>query len=295
MSAIVFSSQNKIQKRYFVAILGLSSGLLVMIKLSTILAPVVILIFLNVRKQSVREKLITSGIFLIMAVSPSLTSTISDSNSETSLTWYGLVAYAIEFQSEDPKKLDISEDAEKLLDNALMKRADTWKKYPEVVREYNFTFQKTPISLYYSALPAAQDLGFNESDQTYTSRLFREITISSFMAHKNLALKALGENLLVPLGLFKLDGQYLSMSKVLKNPITYVLFLSVFFRYFSRRSSTDFLFVSMLISFVVINYFVVSIFNGPIPRYFSLYDPLLLYSMIIAFSRCLDQPKENVQ
>jgi hypothetical protein len=189
--------------------------------------------------------------------------------------------------------LDISQDSQDLLDNALKKREETWKKYSEVVREYDFTYQKTPISVYYGALPAAQELGFSDLDPSYTSKLFKEISIASFNAHKKLAFNALAENLKVPVGLFKLDGQYLSMSKIFKNPLVHILLFIIFIIYFSKRSDIEFLLILLLFSFCIINYLVVSIFNGPIPRYFYLYDPLLLYVITIMFSKCMKGQEEK--
>jgi 4-amino-4-deoxy-L-arabinose transferase-like glycosyltransferase len=289
LSVILFISENKLSLRYLAISLGLITGLLMIIKLSTILTPLIILIFISILKFPIKEKLVTSALFLIIAISPSVTSSVIGANSETSQTWYGLVAYAIEFQSEKPLDLKISPDAEELLESALRKRAETWKKYPEIVREYDFTYQKTPISLFYGALPAAQELGFDRVSHSYTSELFKEISISSFYAHKDLVFRALAENLKVPSGLFKLDGQYISMSKILKNPMVYAMFFAIFIIYFSRRAHSDFLLILLIFFFGMINYLVVSIFNGPIPRYFYLYDPLLLYSIIIMWSKCLSQ------
>ena len=288
----LLTSANKMLLRYAAIALGLSTGLLMIIKLSTVLTPLIILIFISVLKIPVKEKIVASTLFLIIAISPSVTSSVIGANSETSQTWYGLVAYAIEFQSEQPLNLKISPDAGELLESALRKRAETWEKYPEIVREYDFTYQKTPISLFYGALPAAQELGFGRVSQDYTSELFKEISISSFHAHKSLVVRALAENLKVPSGLFKLDGQYMSMSKIFKNPIVYAMFFAIFIIYFSRRAHPDFLLVLLIFSFSIINYLVVSIFNGPIPRYFYLYDPLLLYSIIIMWSKCLSQEVE---
>jgi 4-amino-4-deoxy-L-arabinose transferase-like glycosyltransferase len=285
LCVILFSSRNKELQRSVAGLLGLAAGLLMIVKLSTIFIPFAILIFVFFLRRSTREKLIVSAIFLMMAIAPSLFSTLSGVNSQTSQTWYGLVAYAIEFQSEDPTNLKISADSQKLLENALSKRAATWERYPEIVRNYDFTFQRTSISLYYGALPAAQELGFNSVSQDYTSQLFKEISLSSFMAHKDLALKALVENLKVPIGLFKNDGQYMSMSKIFKNPFVHLIFLFIFMVFFPRRTLTEFLLVLLIFSFVITNYLVVSIFNGPIPRYFYLYDPLLLYSVLIMMSK----------
>jgi 4-amino-4-deoxy-L-arabinose transferase-like glycosyltransferase len=291
---VLFAVENKTLLRYIASALGLITGLLVIIKLSTILTPLIIFFFLLWLKHPVKEKITASGLFLVMAIIPSATTTLSGSNSETSQTWYGLVAYSIEFQSERPSALNLSKNAQELLDTALRKRAETWKKYPEVVREYDFTFQKTPISLFYAALPAAQELGFDDVNQSYTSELFKEISISSFYAHKDLAARALLENLKVPIGLFKLDGEYMSMSKIFKNPVVYLLFFVIVLRYLPRRTYAGTSLILLILSLCVMNYVVVSIFNGPIPRYFYIYDPILLYSIVVMFSRCLVDKKERV-
>ena len=294
LCAILFTVKNKLLLRYIVGALGLTTGLLVIIKLSTILTPLIILLFLLLLKHPIKEKIVASMLLLTLAISPCIFTTITGTNSKTSQTWYGLVAYAIEFQSERPLDLKVSKDSQELLDSALRKRAETWKKYPEIVSEYDFTFQKTPISLFYGVLPAAQELGFDNVSPSYTSELFKEISISSFNAHKDLAVRALLENLKVPIGLFKLDGQYMSMSKIFKNPLVYFLFLGIFLRYFPRRTQAESLLILLLFSFIFVNYVAVSIFNGPIPRYFYLYDPLLLYSVIVMFSKCLDQLRERI-
>ncbi len=286
LCVILFSLSTKVMARILVCVIGIIAGLLVIAKLSTVFVPFAILFFIFMLKQTLREKFNLSAIFLIMAILPSLTSTFSGANSQTSQTWYGLVSYAIEFQSEKPVDLKLSKDSQSLLDAALDKRTETREKYSEVVRGFDFIFQGTSISLYYAALPAAEELGFNKVSPDYTSRLFKEITISSFTAHKSLAVKALVENLKVPIGLFKLDDRYMSMSKIFKNPIVYLMFLYVLFVFYPKRTLSEFLLILLLFSFVVINYLLVSVFNGPVPRYFYLYDPLALYSFVIMLARC---------
>jgi 4-amino-4-deoxy-L-arabinose transferase-like glycosyltransferase len=292
---ILFVSKNRYNRYYIISILGLSTGLLVIVKLSTLSAPLIIVVFILILKNPFKEKLVALGLFLTIAICPSVASTFAGINSEISKTWYGLVGYAIEFQSENPVDLQLSSDSKKLLNLALSKRAETWKQFPEIVREYDFTYQKVPISLYYSALPASRELGFSNVSPSYTSKLFREISISSFDANKKLLVKALIENLKVPTGLFRQDGQFLTMSKILKNPFVYFLLIPIFIRYISRRSEIDYLSVLLIFSFISINYLIVSVFNGPIPRYFYLYDPLLLYSIVIMWSKCLNKNMEYAE
>jgi hypothetical protein len=293
---VIFFASRKIYYRYFIlGILGLSTGLLMIIKLSTLVAPLIIVVFILILKIPLKEKIVASGLFLTIAICPLAGSTFLGTNSETSQTWYGLVGYAIEFQNENPIDLRLSSDSKQLLSLALSKRAETWKKFPEIVREYDFIYQKTPISLFYGALPASQELGFNSVSPSYASKLFREISISSFDAHKTLVFKALFENLKVPTGLSRQDGQFLTMSKILKNPFVYFLLIPILIRYISRRSEIDNLTVLLIFSFILMNYLVVSVFNGPIPRYFYLYDPLLLYSIIIMWSKCLSMNRENAE
>lgn len=292
LCAVLLTSKSKHWLRLIAGALGLITGLLVIIKLSTILTPLVIMFLILILKHPSKEKIRISAFFLIMALIPSVSTAVSGSNSETSQTWYGLVAYAIEFQSESPLDLKLSKNSQELLDSALNKRAETWKKYPEIVQEYDFTYQKAGISLYHGALPAAQELGFNNISPTYTAGLFKEISLSSFYSHKDLAVRALAENLKAPIGLFKLDDKYMSMSKIIKNPLTYLFFFIIFMRYLPKRTFAGISVVLLIFALSLINYVVVSIFNGPIPRYFYIYDPLLLYSMIVMLSRCLVDQRE---
>jgi hypothetical protein len=194
-------------------------------KLETLSLPGLMIFLLKFGK---REKLILTSLLVVSSIFPPSLTTVTKTNSESSQTWYGLVSYAIEFQKSDPVVLNISNDAKILLELAIKKRDVTWVDYPEVVSQYRFFYQKTAIALYDGALPAATELGLYEVSSDHISNLFKEITIASFSEHKKLVALALLENLRVPPGIFKLDGQYMSLSKIVKNPIVYFLFVIVF-------------------------------------------------------------------
>ena len=282
---ILISVEKTSSRRIVVTTIGFCSGLLSLGKLSTILTPAVICIVIFLLKFGKREKLILTSLLVVSSIFPPSLTTVTKTNSESSQTWYGLVSYAIEFQKSDPVVLNISNDAKILLELAIKKRDVTWVDYPEVVSQYRFIYQKTAIALYDGALPAATELGLYEVSSDHISNLFKEITIASFSEHKKLVALALLENLRVPPGIFKLDGQYMSLSKIVKNPIVYFLFVIVLMGYFSKQSYRHNVIILLMLFFVTANYVVVSIFNGHLARYFYLYDPLVLYIIVLMFSR----------
>jgi hypothetical protein len=293
-SVVLLGTKNKKVLRFATIILGLTTGLLVMLKLSTALTPLFILVLFALIKMKKLEKVLLAILFCATSVVPLGVSSISGINSETSQTWHGLVAYAIEFQHSDPKDLAISQEAQQLLDLALAKREETWEQNLEIVSSYDFTWQKTAIALYFGALPAARELGYDEVSPTYSAELFKEIALASFSANKQLALSTLLDTAKVPLGLFQNDGTYMSMSKILKNPIVYLLLICIFLGYVKRRSRPEAILLLLMFSLWFMNYVVVSIFGGPIPRYFYIYDPFVLYAALIMFSKSLGLEREKL-
>jgi hypothetical protein len=221
-------------------------------------------------------------------------SSLSGTNSETSQTWYGLVAYAIEFQHTHPKDLAISQEAQELLDLSLVKREEIWEKDREIVSRFDFTWQKTAYALYFGALPAARELGYDQVSPTYTSDLFKEITLASFAVNKKLTISTFLDNFKVPVGLFQNDGAYMSMSKILKNPLVHLLLILICVGYFRYQFRPEIFFLLLMLSLWIMNYVVVSIFGGPIPRYFYIYDPLILYAALIMFSKGLGLERKIV-
>jgi hypothetical protein len=292
---VVLVAVNKERPRKIIALaLGLTSGLLLLVKLSTILIPLLVVIFVFMTKAKIKERVVISAIVAVAILIPLTLTTIAKVNSESSQTWYGLVSYAIEFQIREPAKLNLSVDAATLLQKSIENRNSTWAEYPDLVSQYKFTYQKTPIALFYGALPAARELRMDTTNERYLSELFKEITIASFLAHKQLAGEALLENLTIPIGIFKFDGQYSSLSKILKNPLVHFLLIILMLGYFSRRTRVHSFTLYILFCILLLNYVVVSVFNGPLARYFYLYDPLILYIVIIGLSVQFDEEKRNV-
>ena len=292
--SVVLLGTNKQNVLRSVAIsLGLSAGLLVMVKLSTILTPLFILVLFFLIKIKKRERISLAILFCATSLIPLGISSISGTNSETSQTWFGLVPYAIEFQHIEPKDLAISQEAQQLLDLSLVKRQEIWEKDSEIVSRFDFTWQKTAYALYFGALPAARELGYDQLSPTYTSEIFKEITLASFSVNKRLTILTFLDNFKVPLGLFKNDGAFMSMSKILKNPIVYVLLIIIGLGYHGHRKRSEVILLLLMFSLWFMNYVVVSIFGGPIPRYFYIYDPFVLYAALIMFSKSLGLEREK--
>jgi hypothetical protein len=84
------------------------------------------------------------------------------------------------------------------------------------------------------------------------------------------------------------------MSKILKNPIVYLFLIFVFLGYLKQRSRPEAILLLLMFSLWLMNYVVVSIFGGPIPRYFYIYDPFVLYTVLIMFSKSLGLERERV-
>jgi hypothetical protein len=139
-------------------------------------------------------------------------------------------------------------------------------------------------------------LGYTQKGADYLSDVFKEVTLAIFWANKDLAAKALIENLRVPLGIFKYEGEYMTLSKILKNPLVYLLFIPILLGYRSVRTFQHSVLIFLMFSYLLSNYLVVSVFNGPLARYFYLYDPLILYITIILISTTLfDDAKNQVK
>lgn len=287
LSVIIICLQKSHQLKLAVFLTGIASGLLCLLKLSMILTPGIFLVIVLLLKVSGKEKMILSCTLILAASIPAAGVTLSKSASETSQAWYGLVSYAIEFHKEKPRNLELSKDAELLLEAAIQKRDEAWMEYPDTVSQYKFIYQKTPIALYYGALPAAYELGFTQKNSDYVSDLFKEITLAVFSVNKDLAAKALLENLRVPLGIFKFEGEYMTLSKIVKNPFVYLLFIPLLLSYRSVSTFRHSVVILLMFSYLLSNYFVVSVFNGPLARYFYLYDPLVLYIVVILISTTL--------
>ena len=292
-SVVLLGTKNNKMLTFATIILGLATGLLVLLKLSTALTPLFVLVLFGLVKIEKLEKVLLAILFCATSLVPLGVSSISGANSETSQTWHGLVAYAIEFQHADPKDLAISQEAQQLLDLALVKREETWEKNLEIVSSYDFTWQKTAIALYFGALPAARELGYDQVSPTYSAELFKEIALASFAANKQLAVSTLLDNFKVPLGLFQNNGAYMSMSKILKNPIVYLLLICMFLGYVKHKSQSETILLLLMFSLWFMNYVVVSIFGGPIPRYFYIYDPFVLYAALIMLSKSLGLEREK--
>lgn len=287
LTVFMLCSQKSNQLKFAVFFVGIASGLLCLVKLSMILAPGIFFMIILLLRVSRKEKVILACTLILAAIIPAAGVTLSKNTSESSQTWYGLVSYAIEFHKENPSNLRLSNDADLLLETAIRKRDEAWIQYPETVNQYKFIYQKTPIALYYGALPSAYELGYMQKSSDYVSDIFKEITLAIFWANKDLAAKALLENLRVPIGIFQYEGEYMTLSKILKNPFVYLLFIPLLLGYRSVRTFRHSVVILLMFSYLLSNYFVVSVFNGPLARYFHLYDPLILYIIVILISTTL--------
>lgn len=298
----VLTNSRKSLNLPLIFILGIFIGAIFTARLATLFIGILLLFITLVHLRRRIEFKKIAVVFLVSIAIPTLLLKTLDLDSKQSQTWYGPVAYGIEFQVIEPKKLNLSSDAKKLLDEAIAIRMDLLEKSNLEKPLHNLIFEPTGISLYGAAIPAANALGFNSGTNAQMNSLFKEIAIASWSNHPTLVLKMLKENLLVSFGLYKNPnfphflkfGSFVGISKILTSPLSYILVLVLILLTLRKRSPNLTQTMIFLLLFIFLgNSLVIATFNGPIVRYASLVDPYVLLAVTLLYSLHRRKEVEN--